>query len=77
MKNNHKKEALTKYFHESVVKFEKYYNDPEQQHKIFTELGFTNIDDGCDGFCPGCEQKLECDIYDELKDEWEGIYRNN
>ncbi|NUO09501.1 MAG: hypothetical protein HUU08_12620 [Candidatus Brocadia sp.] len=77
MKGNHEKEALRKYFYETVDKFEKYYNDPEQHHKIFTELGFTYVDDGCDGFCPECKQKQECDIYDEVKDEWDDIYRNN
>jgi len=52
-------------------------NDPEQHHKIFTELGFTYVEDGCDGFCPQCKQKLTCDLYDEFKDEWEALYRNN
>ena len=74
---NISKEALRTYFNDTVEKFEQYYNDPEQHHKIFTELGFTYVDDGCDGFCPECEQKLECEVYDELKDEWEGLYRNN
>jgi len=77
MKDVHEKEALRKHFNETVEKFEKYYNDPEQHHKIFTELGFTYVDDGCDGFCPECEQKLECGVYEELKDEWEGLYCNN
>ncbi len=73
MKDLHEKEASRKHFNETVEKFEKYYNDPEQHHKIFTELGFTYVDDDCDGFCPECEQKLECGIYDELKDGWEGL----
>lgn len=77
MEDDLNKEALRKYFHETVEKFEQYYNDPEQHHKIFTELGFTYVDDGCDGFCPECEQKLGCKVYEELKDEWEGFYRNN
>lgn len=71
------KEALRKHFNETVEKFEKYYNDPDHHHKIFTELGFTLVEDGCDGFCPQCKQKPTCDLYDEFKDEWEALYRNN
>jgi hypothetical protein len=77
MEEDIEKEALRKHFNETVEKFEKYYNDPEQHHKIFTELGFAYVDDGCDGFCPQCEQKQTCDLYDEFKDEWEALYRNN
>ena len=77
MKDDLNKDVLRAYFMDTVEKFEKYYNDPEQHHKIFTELGFTLVEDGCDGFCPECEQKLTCNIYEELKDEWEGLYCNN
>ena len=77
MEDDLNKEALRKYFHKAVEKFEQYYNDPAQHDKIFTELGFTYVDDGCDGFCPECGQKLDCKVYEELKDEWEGFYRNN
>jgi hypothetical protein len=52
-------------------------NDPEQHHKGFTELGFTYMEDGCDGFCLECDQKMTCAAYEELKDALEGIYRNN
>jgi hypothetical protein len=34
-----KKPEMT--FEERVEKFEKYSKDPEQQYKIFSELGFT------------------------------------
>lgn len=77
MKDGLNKEALKKYYHKTLEKFKQYYNDPEQHHKILTELGFTYVDDGCDGFCPECEQKPDCKVYEELKDEWEGFYRNN
>ena len=77
MEDDLDKETLRKYFNETVEKFEKYYNDHEQHPKIFTELGFTLVEDGCDGFCPQCKQKLTCDLYDEFKDEWEALYRNN
>jgi len=67
-----KKRELT--FDERVKKFEEYDKDPEQQYKIFSELGFTYVDDGCDGYCPGCEQKETCEVapeigWDTLKDE--------
>ena len=77
MEDDLDKETLRKYFNETVEKFAKYYNDHEQHRKIFTELGFTYVDDGCDGFCPECEQKLTCEFYKELKDEWKGLCRNN
>lgn len=68
------KEIFKAHFKDTVKKFEKHCNDPEQFHKIFTELGFIYVDDGCDGFCPECKQKLECEVYEEIRDEWEGFY---
>lgn len=53
-------------FDERVRKFEKYAKDPDQQYKIFSELGFTYVDDGCDGYCPGCEQKDSCEVAPEI-----------
>jgi len=44
-------------FKERVEKYEQYSKDPKEFHKIFTELGFTYVDDGCDGYCPECEKK--------------------
>ncbi|OIP62429.1 MAG: hypothetical protein COT35_12495 [Nitrospirae bacterium CG08_land_8_20_14_0_20_52_24] len=52
------KDALRTKFNERVGKFEQYAADPEQFNKIYSELGFTYIDDGCDGFCPECEQMM-------------------
>ncbi len=37
MKSNYGKEVLRKYFDETVEKFEQYYNNPEQYHKIFAD----------------------------------------
>jgi hypothetical protein len=31
--------------------FERYHNDPDQHHKIFTELGFSYMIDECDFNC--------------------------
>lgn len=74
MKDDLDKEALKVYFRETVDKFERYFDDPEQFHKIFSELGFSYVEDGCDGFCPECKQMLKCEAYEETKDEWEGFY---
>lgn len=68
------KKIFKAHFKDTVEKFEQYYNDPEQFHKISTELGFTYVDDGCDGFCPECKQKSECEVYKEIKDEWKEFY---
>lgn len=74
MKDNLDKEVLMVYFRATVEKFERYFDDPEQLHKIFSELGFTYIEDGCDGFCPECKQMLKCEVHKETKDEWSRFY---
>ena len=60
-------------FKEKVEKFEKYSKDSKEFHKIFTELGFSYVDDGCDGYCPECEKRYDCEVYPELKDDFEDI----
>jgi len=60
-------------FKERVKKFDQYYNNPKEFHKIFTELGFSYVDDGCDGYCPECEKKDDCETYLEIKDDFEDI----
>jgi hypothetical protein len=54
-------------FEERVEKFGEYMNDPEQHGKIFTELGFTYVDDACGGICDICEQKADCTVYESIK----------
>jgi hypothetical protein len=63
MKSNLDKRKLRAQFKARVEKFEQYFNDPEQFNKIYTELGFAYVEDGCDGFCPECEQMLKCKVY--------------
>ena len=58
-------------FDERVKKFEEYDRNPEQQYKIFSELGFTYVDDGCDGYCPDCQQKDTCKVAPEIG--WETL----
>ncbi len=74
MKDNLDKEKLRAQFRDTVEEFDQYFNDPEQFNKIFTELGFTYVEDCCDGFCPECEQMMKCEVYKEIKDGWEWIY---
>ena len=63
-KNRSKGEMTSK---ERVEKFDKYFHDPDQFHKIFSELGFSYVDDGCTGACECCERKDTCDTYAEIK----------
>ena len=53
-------------FDEKVEKFGQYMDDPEHHSKIFTELGFTYVDDGCDGDCDSCDQRAGCTVYPEV-----------
>jgi len=89
MKDDFDKEVLMAYLRGTVKKIEQYFNDlgiecrcdnrtdsyrPEHLHKIFTEIGSTYVNNGCDGFCPECGQMLRCEVYKEMKDDWEWIY---
>lgn len=76
MKDNFDRDELIPDFEERIEKFEEYFNDPDQEHKIFTELGFTYVDDGCDGYCPECAQKNICSVYPDLREEWDNILLN-
>jgi hypothetical protein len=70
-----KEGSLRTKFRDRVEKFEQYFGDADQHHKIFTELGFAYVDDGCDGFCPECERMLKCEVYPELREGWERFYQ--
>lgn len=41
-------------------------DDPEKYNKIFTKLGFTYVDDGCEGNCEACERQADCTVYPEV-----------
>ena len=64
-------------FKERVEKYEQYSKDPQEFHKMFTELGFTYVDDGCDGYCPECEKKDDCKVFLELKDDFKDLDPDN
>jgi hypothetical protein len=53
-------------FEEKVEKFGRYMHDPKQHGKIFTELGFTFVDDSCLGDCETCEKKALCTVYESI-----------
>jgi len=55
-------------FEEKVEKFGEYMHDPEQHGKIFSELGFTFVDDVCEGECESCCTKADCTVYKSVKD---------
>ncbi len=57
-------------FEEMVEKFDQYVHDPEQFSKILSELGFSYVDDSCDGYCYACEKKQVCTVYTSTK-EWD------
>lgn len=42
-------------FHEVVKEFDKYFHDPNQFYKIFSELGFSYVEDDCNGACDHCK----------------------
>ena len=63
-------------FRRRVELFEAYSRDELDYPKIFSELGFTFVDDGCDGYCPECPNQRTCEAYPELKAEWEELAKS-
>jgi len=51
--------------------FDRYHNDPDQYHKIFTEPGFSFMVDECDGNCHDCNDKGTCEVFTKIKDDEE------
>lgn len=68
-----KDESMSEFLKKRAELFEKYHNDPDQYHKIFSELGFSYYDDNCDGYCPECEIRSTCEFYLEDKEEWDKL----
>lgn len=60
-------------FRRRVELFDVHSRDELAYPKIFSELGFTFVDDGCDGYCPECPNQRTCDAYPELKGDWEEL----
>jgi len=60
-------------FKKRVELFERYHNDPDQHHKLFTELGFSYIINYCDGNCADCNEKATCEVFAEIKANEEEI----
>jgi hypothetical protein len=67
-----KSESLT--IKEKIDLFDKYRNDPNQYYKIFTELGFSYIENNCNGYCPECENKSTCEVYIADTEEWNKLF---
>ena len=53
-------------FQEVVKEFDKYFQDPDQFYKIFSELGFSYVEDDCNGACDHCKRKDTCETYAEI-----------
>jgi hypothetical protein len=54
-------------FEEHVKEFTGYHKNPDELSKIFTELGFRYVKDGCSGNCVPCKKKAHCATYREIK----------
>jgi len=55
-------------FEESVKEFTKYHKNPDAFSKIFTDLGFSYVKDGCSGNCIPCKKKKVCETYNQIKE---------
>ena len=53
-------------FQEVVKEFDKYFHDSDQFYKIFSELGFSYVEDDCNGACDHCKRKDTCETYAEI-----------
>ena len=53
-------------FQEVVKDFDKYFHDPDQFYEIFSELGFSYVEDDCNGACDHCKRKDTCETYSEI-----------
>lgn len=60
-------------FRAQVEAFNRCAQDKGEFPRIFSELGFTFVDDGCDGTCPDCDREATCEVVPELKAEWEEL----
>lgn len=66
MKINNENYAFRDYFDNQVRRFE------ENCIEISNSLSFNNY--FCDSFCSECVFMYECEVYEEIGDEWEGFY---
>ena len=53
-------------FEDQVKLFTMFYKSPGEFSKIFTELGFTYVKDGCNGNCIPCKKKKSCETYRKI-----------
>ena len=54
-------------FKKRVELFERYHNDPDQHHKLFTELGFSYIFNNCGVNYADWKEKTTCKVFAEIK----------
>jgi hypothetical protein len=60
-------------FEDQLKKFTRYHKSPDEFSRIFTELGFRYVKDGCSGNCIPCRKKGSCETYREIK----GCFNNS
>ena len=41
---------------------------------VFSDFDFSYIDDACNYFCPECRKSTSCEIYVDIKNEWDFLY---
>lgn len=46
----------------------------ENIHKEIAELGFTYVENGCDGLCHECDDMSECAAYKKMIETWNKLY---
>ncbi len=46
----------------------------ENIHKEITELGFTYVENGCDGLCHECDAISECAAYKKMTEARDKLY---
>ena len=62
LKKAHRESNVT----EIVKKFNPHLMNPKEFKKIFTELGFSPLEDECGGNCIKCKKKDSCKTYSKI-----------
>ena len=63
-------------FEETVKKFNPYLMNPKKFNKIFTEPGFSNVEDDCGGNCINCKKKDSCKTYSKIRNVFKDGHSN-
>jgi hypothetical protein len=47
---------------------------PDSYLDVFSDFDFSYMDSDCDYFCPECKRSANCEIYVDVRKEWEFLY---